>query len=173
MMNKRIQKLYPTNCSICKIKLKRYRPKRIVFCSKCKKEREREKSRIYKKRYYEKYPQKVKASNKKWRENNPDKLKEARRRQNMVAQKRRHEAKETVLKHYGAKCKCCDETTKEFLTIDHIYGGGRQHKRSNGRLRGMGFYRWIVENNFPKNLQLLCMNCNFAKGLYGKCPHLK
>ena len=32
---------------------------------------------------------------------------------------------------------------------------------------------WIIKNNFPKGFQVLCSNCNFAKGLKknnNKCP---
>jgi len=31
--------------------------------------------------------------------------------------------------------------------------------------------QWLVTNNFPKGFQILCWNCNFAKGMLGKCPH--
>jgi len=34
-------------------------------------------------------------------------------------------------------------------------------------------YSWLKKNNFPKGFQVLCMNCNFAKGKLGKCPHQK
>ena len=30
-----------------------------------------------------------------------------------------------------------------------------------------------IKNNFPKGFQILCHNCNIAKGHYGKCPHEK
>ena len=35
---------------------------------------------------------------------------------------------------------------------------------------------WIIVNNFPKGFQVLCTNCNFAKGIVrnnNKCPHEK
>ena len=78
----------------------------------------------------------------------------------------------TVLKHYskGAlKCACCGLQEIEFLTIDHIYGSGVQHRKKVGS--GNTFYRWIVKNNFPKIFRVLCMNCNFSYGHYGYCPH--
>ena len=72
-----------------------------------------------------------------------------------------------VLKKYGGEiCICCQETTLEFLTLDHINGGGNKHRKEVKNL-----YRWIVRNNFPPGFQVLCMNCNFAKGKYGYCPH--
>jgi len=68
--------------------------------------------------------------------------------------------------HYGGnppKCACCGETHIEFLTIDHVYGGGNKHRqiiKSNGSY----FYKWLKKNNFPKDFQVLCANCNMAKG---------
>ena len=75
-----------------------------------------------------------------------------------------------VLIHYGGnppKCKCCGESTVEFLCIDHINGGGSKKRKAlgNGHM-----YTWI-RNNYPEDLQVLCHNCNMAKGFYGTCPH--
>lgn len=30
---------------------------------------------------------------------------------------------------------------------------------------------WLRRNNYPNGFQVLCHNCNMAKGFYGKCPH--
>ena len=81
-----------------------------------------------------------------------------------------------VLIHYGGnppKCACsgCNESHVEFLTIDHINGGGRKHRRKVGS--GHNFFLWLIRNNFPEGYQVLCMNCNWAKGNYGMCPHNK
>jgi len=85
---------------------------------------------------------------------------------------RRRKIKELVLKHYGDKCNCpgCDVTEPKFLTIDHISGGGKKHRKEIGRFGG-DFYEWLVKNNFPDGFQVLCFNCNCAKGFFGKCPH--
>ncbi len=32
-------------------------------------------------------------------------------------------------------------------------------------------FKWIINNGYPDYLQILCLNCNKAKGSYGKCPH--
>lgn len=34
-------------------------------------------------------------------------------------------------------------------------------------------YSWIIRNNFPEMFQTLCFNCNFAKAIFGECPHNK
>mgnify|MGYP001609560470 CR=1 FL=1 len=88
-----------------------------------------------------------------------------------LATKRRRELKIKVIAAYGGKCKCCGEINKEFLTIDHINGGGRKHIKEVGG--GGAFYYWIVKNDYPKDLRLLCFNCNCSLGFYGYCPHKK
>lgn len=79
---------------------------------------------------------------------------------------RRHE----VLNHYSdgtMACKCCAESTNQFLTIDHINNDGAAHRRATkGHTVG-----WLIRNKMPVGFQILCMNCNFAKGKYGVCPH--
>ena len=34
-----------------------------------------------------------------------------------------------------------------------------------------GIYRWLIKHKFPSGIQILCHNCNLAKGYYGSCPH--
>ena len=78
------------------------------------------------------------------------------------------ELKEEVIGNYGGKCSCCGETQTEFLSIEHINGGGKKHRNSLKQ----GFYYWLKSQRYPKdNFELLCYNCNMAKGFYGYCPH--
>lgn len=72
----------------------------------------------------------------------------------------------------GAVCRCCGESEYAFLTFDHIHGNGAQdRKRFNGRVP----YVWVTEqiksSDAAKRLQVLCFNCNIAKGKSGACPH--
>jgi hypothetical protein len=72
---------------------------------------------------------------------------------------------------YGSRCSCCGEKEIKFLTIDHIKGGGTRHRKklSNG-VRDI--YQQIIFNPLKRKLYtVLCMNCNWAKGIYGECPH--
>ena len=80
--------------------------------------------------------------------------------------------KHEVFMHYGGyTCKCCGEKEKEFLTIDHIDGGGNQHRKAMGG-RGTYIYNWIRKNDFPSMFQVLCYNCNLAKARNNNvCPH--
>jgi hypothetical protein len=85
--------------------------------------------------------------------------------------KRYIESRDRVIQSYGNKCNCCGETEKTFLSIDHINNDGNIHRKSK-KFSGRNHYRWIIKNNFPKNLQLLCHNCNFSKHLSGGiCAH--
>ena len=95
----------------------------------------------------------------------------------MMRLKFKHDTKTIIFNHYGS-CRCCGENNIYFLTIDHINNDGAEHSRkiyplNNKRVSGIAFYRWIIRNNFPDNLQSLCWNCNAGKqysGL-GICPH--
>ena len=80
----------------------------------------------------------------------------------------------TALEHYGGippKCACCGESHIEFLTIDHINGGGRKHIRQVVGSGGGRIYRWLKKNSWPEGFRVLCFNCNASIGLYGYCPH--
>jgi hypothetical protein len=79
--------------------------------------------------------------------------------------------KKRIFDHYGRACVCCGETNVEFLTIDHINGGGVKHRKSLGG--GTAFFRWLCDENFPTEFRVLCMNCNFSLGRFGYCPHMK
>ena len=86
-----------------------------------------------------------------------------------------------VYTHYSngsPKCACCGVTGIEFLTVDHIIPKLEMVKDSKMIKMGFrvtrkasGLCEWLVTNNFPKGFQILCWNCNFAKGKLGKCPH--
>lgn len=82
--------------------------------------------------------------------------------------------KRRIIEAYGGKCTCCGEETLEFLTIDHVNNDGAEDRRQNGKKSGGKLYRWLIKNGFPKeDYQLLCYNCNCAKGFFGYCPHDK
>lgn len=61
-----------------------------------------------------------------------------------------------VIVAYGGQCQLCGESHPEFLTIDHINGGGTQH-----RLKVGSIYKFLKKSDFPqKEYRLLCANCN-------------
>jgi hypothetical protein len=115
--------------------------------------------------YYEKNKGKLKEYVKNWGKNNPDKRQK-------YCMSWRWNLRLEVIKEYGGHCKCCGENIPEFLTLDHINNDGGTKRKLKSEVIGGSFYRWIKLNGFPKdNFQLLCMNCNFAKGHFGGCPH--
>lgn len=81
----------------------------------------------------------------------------------------------TVLRHYGGfppKCACCGENEIKFLSIDHINGGGTAHRKTFTKTgKGGNISVWLLKNSLPEGFQVLCHNCNMAKGFYGSCPH--
>ena len=75
----------------------------------------------------------------------------------------RNFVKTVVLTHYGnGKLACikCGFNNINALSIDHINGGGCQHRRS---VHIHSIYDWLIEHNFPRGYQTLCMNCQWIK----------
>lgn len=78
--------------------------------------------------------------------------------------------KAEVVAAYGGKCACCGEGQILFLQIDHINGGGKKDRDAG--LFSATWYRWLKNNGYPKDYQLLCANCNWGKHINGGvCPH--
>lgn len=78
-----------------------------------------------------------------------------------------------ALQAYSAEmpfCACCGEKEIKFLALDHIEGGGTKHRLALN-LRGSRMTIWLMQQGYPSGYQVLCHNCNMAKGFYGKCPH--
>ena len=73
---------------------------------------------------------------------------------------------------YGGKCACCGESELDFLTIDHIYNDGNEHRKKFNIGPGKETYRWLRRNDYPDGFQVLCFNCNLGKRINkGICPH--
>ena len=49
------------------------------------------------------------------------------------------------------------------LTLDHIYGNGKNHREKYGLKSGRETYQWIKNNHFPEGFQVLCRNCQQIK----------
>ena len=78
-------------------------------------------------------------------------------------------------------CACCGLTSHlDFLNIDHVLG--KKQMDSIPELVAIGYsselkykklINWIIEHDFPEGFQILCQNCNFAKGMKknnNECP---
>jgi hypothetical protein len=54
-------------------------------------------------------------------------------------------------------------------SMSELVAIGYSSKLESSKLRDS-----VIQNNFPEGFQILCHNCNFAKGFprnNGKCPH--
>lgn len=80
------------------------------------------------------------------------------------------ELRAQIFSRYGAKCNCCGLDDIRFLSIDHVYCG-KGNSSPAGDRHTLTFFKRIIAEEFPKDYQVLCMNCNWAKGVYKKCPH--
>jgi hypothetical protein len=70
---------------------------------------------------------------------------------------------------YGGRCVCCGEREPLFLTLEHLKGGGRAHRR---RLhRASSIYKELRSQGWPMDYTVLCFNCNSVRGQTGRCPH--
>lgn len=80
--------------------------------------------------------------------------------------------KQQIHDAYGNICACCGETNQGFLTIDHINNDGAAYRRKFGKTL-FYLHRFLVQNNFPDDYQLLCWNCNAGRFYSGTgiCPH--
>lgn len=123
-------------------------------------------------------PEKARESTRQWEVANPESHRERARRYreahreeiNKKARVRRESERAAVFAHYGEQCACCGSTEK--LTIDHVNGGGEQHRRElfgTGRAAGSVMYGWLVRQHFPEGFQVLCLSCNASKKESPRC----
>jgi hypothetical protein len=95
-----------------------------------------------------------------------------RARRNARGKAYRAEGRKKAIEALGGMCKCCGETTLEFLALDHIHGGGTKERREIANNTSSAMYRRVAEQGYPTDrYQILCHNCNSAKAWYGACPH--
>jgi len=118
----------------------------------------------YKKGHYFGTKEYQSQKSKEWYANNAEKAK--------LRSIERHRAlRQQALEAYSdgdPQCRCCGEREVKFLAIDHINGGGKRHLQE---IKASNVYYWVRRNNYPAGFQVLCHNCNLAKGFYGTCPH--
>lgn len=112
----------------------------------------------YQKLYRQKNLDMIKAKAKAYRNKNRDKLR-------IKSQEIRLALKLQAIDAYGPRiCSWCGEDDITVLTIDHVDNDGNCHFDDAGyRIRGSRIYTWLKINGYPKNYQILCANCNYAK----------
>lgn len=158
------------------------------YCGARCKECHNENAKKYYLAYYKRHPERVIARVQRWAKNNQERVKTYqkqwfkthRKKQRQYAKaggiRAKAKVRSELIAAYGGKCACpkCPETRIEFLTVDHVKGSGRKHRKSLRLQPGYAFYCWLRNQGFPKNeYQLLCFNCNCAKRDKSDCPHVK
>lgn len=138
----------------------------------------RECTTAYGKKYYRDHREQQAAACKSWylrnkethRENSRQYHAAHRQRQNELRLINAKKLKDEVYAAYGGyRCACCGETEPAFLSIDHMNGGGNQHRKVVRNI-----CPWLKRHGFPEGFQVLCMNCNRGKWVNGGvCPHQK
>lgn len=113
-------------------------------------------------KYTRKQLDRQKIYNSRWYEKNRDKVNER-------TKEYQRQVRRDVIKHYGGECECCGEKEMAFLAIDHIGGGGYEHRKIIGS--GSRFYMWLKKKGYPDGFRVLCHNCNQASSWGRKCPH--
>jgi len=141
--------------------------------------RDIEKHRVTCRRYYQNNKEEMKASERRKYQLHHN---EIRARRNYLNSQRKEERailarqdyaekRQIILEHYGSKCCCCGETESLFLEIDHVNNDGWTHRKEIGT-SAKALLLWIIKNDFPDSIQLLCANCNQGKKRNGGiCPH--
>ena len=128
--------------------------------------------------YYKNREREIKSSTE-WYKKNKTRALQVRKKNYPRLTEKRQQLKIEVFTVYSKKvsnsdvpcCACCGEKSHiDFLALDHVKNRkSLNHKRNvdtGHRLR-----LWAKKNDYPDTLQVLCHNCNTAKGENGICPH--
>lgn len=83
-----------------------------------------------------------------------------REKHRIYSKNRSDELRQAVLDVYGHECAECGEDDEDLLQIDHVAGGGNEHRREIGQ---GNLYLWLRQNGFPQGFQILCASCNWKK----------
>ncbi len=127
-------------------------------------EANREKCREARRRWGGRHPEKVLEKTRAYRKKHPERIR-------AYSRKWSQKLKRTIIELYGGNCNCCGETELEFLSIDHIKGGGRKELRKLN-IRVTSFYRWLRKQPLNRRrYRVLCMNCQCGFKFGRTCPH--
>ena len=94
-----------------------------------------------------------------------------------VARQSRARTRLKLFETFGYQCNCCGERNPNFLTLQHIEAGTNPYQRKRvdgkytcGKIQSQVLAEAIRSGDRSK-YEVLCMNCNWAHGHYGECPH--
>lgn len=127
-----------------------------IFCMVENFEKKKSAKAIERKKYKMLYPDKIRKNKHEYKKRHPQKNRSGNNRRNA-------NIRIEVLKKYSNSeypfCAKCGTLHLEFLEVDHIMGGGREHSRNIKT----NLHRWLRQNNYPDGFQVLCSNCNTKK----------
>jgi hypothetical protein len=75
-----------------------------------------------------------------------------------------------VIALHGGECKCCGETTPQWLEIHHVDDDGKKH-RMEMRNSSNALLKDLLDHPNKYKIEILCSNCHRAITVFGKCPH--
>lgn len=82
----------------------------------------------------------------------------------------RRKIRDELIAAYGGRCACakCPETNPAFLTLEHVNGDGKKHRKE----AGSHTYADLRRRGWPQEgYTLLCWNCNAMTRNGRTCPH--
>jgi len=120
----------------------------------------------------------MKAYQKAYQEANKDKIKAYWKADREAYKDKREAIKMDVFSHYSKKisnsdipiCACCGYNDIRFLTLDHMHGR-KYVSQKEKKLNGIQLWKYIKSQGYPDGYQVMCYNCNLAKGPRKYCPH--
>ena len=178
-------------CRVCNIELTNdnwptsHKKTNSCICRKCKSEYDYNYRQIHKKErnkknyeYYNKYKDEINERRRILYQENEEKREIIKIRNKAYSKRSLPELKLKIIEYYSnstMQCNCCGKKEIKFLQVDHIDCGSNYYGKNKRphKYTGRTLYKWLIKNNFPEGCQILCANCNFAKGVYGNCPHKK
>ena len=143
-------------------------------CEVCRPKHETAYNRVYHRNYNRQHPKYGRKTVANYRRNHPDRVRATQKKHGPVYRHTRNtRLKMLALSHYSkdpthAACKRCGFDDIRALQIDHMYGGGRQHRIQLRQAGTTNFYQWLWKQDYPEGYQVLCANCNWIKRFENK-----
>jgi hypothetical protein len=79
--------------------------------------------------------------------------------------------RQEMLGHYGRRCACCGEARDAFLTVEHSFRDGKEHRSKVGPsyvVKDLKRRGWPTD----AGIKILCIGCNWVTRNGGECPHV-
>lgn len=138
---------------------------------------------VRKKHYYENREEEIR-KRQQWRQDNLEKDIETgkkRYQKTKEFQLVRHkiykdDKKNKVISHYSRgrmECEKCGNKDFTYLSVDHPNLDGTEFRKKNNIHGGLDMYLWIIKNNYPKGLRILCISCNSSHKKKRNIKHSK